>query len=157
MGVIVVPRILQEKLGEEGSDAFVKVIKEIDNEARKEALVVAEEHFEVRLSEEMGKLRQEFSGFKEEMRTELSEFKEEMKAKFSGFEEEIRTEFSGFKEEIKAEFSGFKDSMGREISSLKVENAKTKADMIKWMFIFWIGQIGVLSGIMFAIFKMFSG
>ena len=124
MGVIVVPRILQEKLGEEGSDAFVKVIKEIDNEARKEALVVAEEHFEVRLSEEMGKLRQEFSEFKEEMRTELS---------------------------------GFKDSMGREISSLKVENAKTKADMIKWMFIFWIGQIGVLSGIMFAIFKMFSG
>ena len=135
MGVIVVPRILQEKLGEEGSDAFVKVIKEIDNEARKEALVVAEEHFEVRLSEEMGKLRQEFSGFKEEMRAELSEFKEEMKA----------------------EFSGFKDSMGREISSLRVENAKTKADMIKWMFIFWIGQIGVLSGIMFAIFKMFSG
>ena len=102
MGVIVVPRILQEKLGEEGSDAFVKVIKEIDNEARKEALVVAEEHFEVRLSEEMGKLRQ-------------------------------------------------------EISSLRVENAKTKADMIKWMFIFWIGQIGVLSGIMFAIFKTFSG
>ena len=124
MGVIVVPRILQEKLGEEGSDAFVKVIKEIDNEVRREALVVAEEHFEVRLIEEMGKLRQEFSGFKEEMRTELSEFK---------------------------------DSMGREISSLKVENAKTKADMIKWMFIFWIGQIGVLSGIMFAIFKMFSG
>jgi len=113
MGVIVVPRILQEKLGEEGSDAFVKVIKEIDNEARKEALVVAEEHFEVRLSEEMGKLRQELSGFK--------------------------------------------DSMGREISSLRVENAKTKADMIKWMFIFWIGQIGVLSGIMFAIFKIFSG
>ena len=135
MGVIVVPRILQEKLGEEGSDAFVKVIKEIDNEARKEALVVAEEHFEVRLSEEMGKLRQEFSEFKEEM----------------------RAEFSGFKEEMRAEFSGFKDSMGQEISSLRVENAKTKADMIKWMFIFWIGQIGVLSGIMFAIFKMFSG
>ena len=135
MGVIVVPRILQEKLGEEGSDAFVKVIKEIDNEARKEALVVAEEHFEVRLSEEMGKLRQEFSEFKEEM----------------------RAEFSGFKEEMRTELSEFKDSMGREISSLKVENAKTKADMIKWMFIFWIGQIGVLSGIMFAIFKMFSG
>ena len=113
MGVIVVPRILQEKLGEDGSDAFVKVIKEIDLEARKEALVVAEEHFEVRLSEEMGKLRQELSSSKEEMR--------------------------------------------QEIGDLRVENIKTKADMIKWMFIFWIGQIGVLSGIMFAIFKIFSG
>jgi len=74
MGVIVVPRILQEKLGEEGSDAFVKVIRDIDNEASKEALVVAEEHFEVRLSDEMGKLRQEFLEFKEEMRAEFSEF-----------------------------------------------------------------------------------
>jgi len=78
MGVIVVPRILQEKLGEEGSDAFVKVIRDIDNEASKEALVVAEEHFEVRLSDEMGKLRQEFLEFKEEMRAEFSGFKEEM-------------------------------------------------------------------------------
>jgi hypothetical protein len=30
-----------------------------------------------------------------------------------------------------------------------------KAEMIKWMFIFWLGQIAVLSGIIFAFMKLY--
>lgn len=30
---------------------------------------------------------------------------------------------------------------------------RTRADLIKWMFIFWVGQIGVLTGILFAFFR----
>ena len=168
MGLVVVPRVLQEKLGEEGSDAFVKVIKEIDLEARKEALVIAEERFEVKLVVEMDKLRQEMNKFKEEMRQEMNEFKEEihqemnefkeeMRQEMNEFKEEIHQEINGFKKEMHQEMSGFKEEMHQEISSLRVENVKSKADMIKWMFIFWIGQIGVLSGIIYAFMKAFSG
>ncbi len=35
-----------------------------------------------------------------------------------------------------------------DISNLRTELAGTKAEMIKWMFIFWVGTISVLSGIM---------
>lgn len=31
--------------------------------------------------------------------------------------------------------------------------AEVKADLIRWMFVFWVGQIGVLTGILFAFFK----
>ena len=31
--------------------------------------------------------------------------------------------------------------------------ANLRAELIKWMFIFWIGQIGVITGILFAYFK----
>ncbi|GAB63064.1 MAG: hypothetical protein DWB56_06910 [Candidatus Jettenia sp.] len=47
-----------------------------------------------------------------------------------------------------------------ETSTLKEEIAKVdkriesvKAELIKWMFIFWIGQIGALFAILFAFFK----
>jgi hypothetical protein len=30
-----------------------------------------------------------------------------------------------------------------------------KAEMIKWMFIFWLGQIAVLSGIIFVFMKLY--
>ena len=30
---------------------------------------------------------------------------------------------------------------------------RVKAELLKWMFIFWVGQIGVLTGIMFAFFR----
>ncbi len=31
--------------------------------------------------------------------------------------------------------------------------ATVEANLIKWMFIFWAGQIGVITGILFAFFK----
>ncbi len=41
-----------------------------------------------------------------------------------------------------------------DLATLKYELSKdisdVKAGMIKWMFIFWVGTIGVLSGIIFA-------
>ncbi len=51
MAVISIPRILREKLGDEATDAFVNVVKEIDLDARKEALSIAEERFEKKLTE----------------------------------------------------------------------------------------------------------
>lgn len=38
----------------------------------------------------------------------------------------------------------------KQYLATKEDLAKQKADIIKWMFIFWVGTIGVLSGIMFA-------
>ncbi len=42
-----------------------------------------------------------------------------------------------------------------DIANLKVEIASIKAELIKWMFIFWLGQIGMLSGIIFAMLKLY--
>lgn len=40
-----------------------------------------------------------------------------------------------------------------DIAALRVEAANGKADLIRWMFVFWVGQIGVITGILFAFFK----
>jgi len=58
MGVIAIPKPLRERLGDEGTDAFVEVIKEIDLDARKDSLSLAEERFEKRLTQEIGKLNE---------------------------------------------------------------------------------------------------
>ncbi len=47
----------------------------------------------------------------------------------------------------------FERRLSEESSKLQVELSKTRADIIKWMFIFWVGQIGVLLGIIFGFFK----
>ena len=38
-------------------------------------------------------------------------------------------------------------------ADLEVKIERVRADFIKWMFIFWVGQVGVLIGILFAFFK----
>ena len=48
------------------------------------------------------------------------------------------------------------EEMGKireEMSKLRVEMADLRANIIQWMFLFWIGQIGVFTGILFAFFR----
>ncbi|MFQ5640211.1 MAG: LA_3696 family protein [bacterium] len=36
---------------------------------------------------------------------------------------------------------------------LAVEVGRVEKNLIKWMFIFWVGQVGMILGILFAFFK----
>ena len=130
MAVISIPKVLRDKIGEEATDALTEVIKSIDTEARKEALALAEERLERRLTEENGKIRLEI----EKVRTEMQGIRMEM--------QEVRTEIGQLRTEIK-----------EEIGKLNEKIASTKSEMIKWVFIFWIGQTGAIMGILFAFFK----
>ncbi len=122
MAVIAIPPVLRDKLGNEGVEALTEIIKEIDLEARKEAITIAEERFERRLAEETGKVRIAIAETRSELKTEIAETRTEIA--------ETRTE-------------------------LKTEIERNKSETLKWMFIFWVGQIAVLSGIIFAMLKLY--
>jgi len=58
----------------------------------------------------------------------------------------------------------FEKRLSEELAKVRVEIAEVKtelieriekkhSDTIKWMFIFWVGQIGAILGILFAFFK----
>lgn len=55
---------------------------------------------------------------------------------------EDKTKILATREDI----SILKGELKIEIEELKTEMAKTKSDIIKWMFIFWIGQVAATFG-----------
>ncbi|MDZ7725894.1 MAG: hypothetical protein U5R06_24495 [candidate division KSB1 bacterium] len=77
---------------------------------------------------------------KEEQKQEMLTFVEKK------FEHRLTEEIGNVNERMTAELS----KVNERITS---ENSKTRPDLIKWMFIFWIGQVGALLGILFAFFK----
>ncbi len=87
MSVIALPKILTERLTEEGAKALVDILDKVSDQSQKVILELAEERFEKRIA---------------------------------------------------------------QLDS-KIEN--TKADIIKWMFIFWVGQVSTITAIIFAFFK----
>lgn len=91
MPLISVPKVLREKLGEEGADALVELINATSEQAKGDVLTFVEEKFERRLTEEVARLDMKIS--------------------------------------------------------------EVKADLIRWMFIFWVGQLGAILGILFAFFR----
>ena len=124
MPVITVEKPLRDKLGDEAVDSLVRLINQSRTDQKKEILEFVEEKFERRLSEEISDLKVTFM-------EKISETKEELKALVS----ETRVELT------------------RLVSDSRSENAKAKADLIKWMFIFWVGQVSVILGILFTFFK----
>ena len=95
MSIIAIPRVLQEKLTDEGASALVEILDKVENRSQAYTVETVELKFEKRLTEEITRLEK------------------------------------------------------------KIES--TRADLIKWMFIFWIGQfasiVGILTAILFAFFK----
>ncbi len=94
-----------------------------------------EEKFERRLSEELGKIRVEIR----ELKVELIERQEALRAEMIEMNERLRAEMVEMNERLRAEMVGM--------------NGNLRAELIKWMFIFWVGQVGMILGILFAFFK----
>jgi hypothetical protein len=65
-------------------------------------------------------------------------------------EAEARSFVETFEASVEEKFLEHKD-----ILATKADLAEVKAEMIKWMFIFWLGGIGVLAGLLIGVAKGF--
>lgn len=91
MAIVTPPKILREKLGDDGVDALVDLVNKANENEKEDIIVLVEEKFEKKLME---------------TKTELL---------------------------------------------VKIE--QTKSDLIKWMFVFWVGQTGIIIGIILTLLK----
>jgi hypothetical protein len=55
---------------------------------------------------------------------------------------------------VRGEISTVKSDLEKRISEVKEESHKNQASTIRWMFVFWVGQIGAMLGILFAFFSL---
>ncbi|MCG6553557.1 MAG: hypothetical protein L7F77_14635 [Candidatus Magnetominusculus sp. LBB02] len=133
MSVITIPRSIRERLGDAASEDFAGLINDIDLGARKDAIAIAEERFERRLVEESGKLRLEI----EKLRT--------------GFEGRLVEESGNLRLEIEKLRTETRLEIGKvwlEIEKVRTEVEKSGKENIKWMFLFWVGQIAAVAALL---------
>ena len=79
----------------------------------------------------------------EEQKRDVLEFVEEK------FERRLTEEISG----VKTEITRVRSDLMTEITRVRSDLMGKHAEMIRWMFIFWVGQGAVIVGIIFAFFK----
>ena len=135
MPIISIPKPLREKLGEEGTDALVRVLNENEKETRSSVVDFAVQRFEKRLTEEIAGVRVDLADAEKRFGKRLTE------------------EIAGLREETVRGNLNLREELKTDIAELRGDIQKSKADTIKWMFLFWVGQIGVLLGIILAVFK----
>jgi len=71
----------------------------------------------------------------------------------SALREELHATAASLREEMHATAASLREEMHATAASLREEMHKMRAELIKWSFAFWIGNIAVLSGIMLALLR----
>jgi len=129
--VITIPNTIREKLGDEGAEALTEIFNKIEERSKEDIIELAEQRFEKR----PGRLDAKIEKVGVDLDVKIERVRADLDAKI----EKVRVDLDAKIEKVKADLS------------VKIE--RVRADLIKWMFIFWVGQVGVLIGILFAFFK----
>jgi regulator of replication initiation timing len=151
MSVITIPKPLRDKLGDEAVESFAMLLKEVEFEGRKDALVIAEERFERRLSEETAVLKVEIASLGNKLDKRITEEVAVLRVEIASLENKldkrITEEVAKLDKRITEEVAILRVELAETKSVLRVEIAKTKSEIIKWMFIFWASQIAVIAAL----------
>jgi len=132
-------RALREKLGDDGMAELQIVVSNAGRQWKDDVLAVAGERFERRLAEEIG-------GLRIDMAKEFAALRVEMAKEFADVRSEMATQFAAARGETAAEFAHVR----RETA---VGLAESHAHLLKWSFLFWIGQVAAMSAMMAFLLK----
>jgi hypothetical protein len=138
---------LKPKIGEEEARALLEFVEA--SVERKAATKEDLQRMELALREEIRKFAQ---ASHEEIQQVNHSLREEIRKFAQASHEEIQQVNHSLREEIHR----VDQSLREEIHKLDQKIEATKADLIKWMFGFWIGNVAVLSGIIFALLRVFA-
>ncbi len=144
MSVITIPRILRETLGEEATEAFVKVISEAGLDTRRD-LATKEDLFKVetRLKENIAKVKEDVAKVKEDVNKTELRLREEI----------AKTELKLREEIAKTELRLREDSarIREDVARLREDVAKISGEMV--LLKLMLG--GMLAGMISLIVKTF--
>ncbi|MEO0255024.1 MAG: hypothetical protein ABIN20_06345, partial [candidate division WOR-3 bacterium] len=119
---------MREKLGEDGVDALIELLNASNEKLKIDLIELQTEKYERRLAEESAKIDKRII-------EEINKLRSEDIAKL---DKRITEETARLDKRITEEISKLRVEFNEKIS-------KTYANIIKWMFIFWVGQISVMT------------
>ena len=134
--LITIPKILREKLGDEAAEGLIELLNNFSEHTHNSVITLAAERFERRLAEEIGKFRSEVTEQNARLRSDTSE-------QIAGLRSETSEQIASLRSETSEQIAGLRSELFE-----KIERGHTST--IRWMFLFWVGQIGVLLGFLFA-------
>ncbi len=140
MAIVAVSEVLREKLGKDGVDSLLELLSKEQEDIKSKVIELSEGRFEKRLTEEISSVRSDIKIMEGLFKQKLSE---EITLVRADFKEGIASIRAEFKEEIALVRADLKE----ETSKIRVEMSQFKTEIIKWMFLFWVGQLVCVAGL----------
>jgi hypothetical protein len=128
--VHAVPRALRSALGPDATQALLEVLERSHQHARPAVIAACTGRFERRLVEEISSLRLE------------------MAQQGSGLRLEMAQQGAGLRVEMAQQGADLRQEMNQLAAGLRAEMAAGRVELIRWSFLFWVGQVIAIGGVM---------
>jgi hypothetical protein len=178
----IVPTALQERLGSEATHDLVRLFETARFDWTADVVSLSLERFERRLVEELARLRiemaQEGAGLREKLAQQgavlqeklaqqgavLQEklaqqgarLQEKLAQQGAGLEEKLAQQGASLRAEIAAVRTDLKSDMQEGFASIRQEMATNRFELLKWSFLFWIGQVLAIVGLVGTMLRAFG-
>ena len=133
--------ITDPELAKKVIEAIEKSLSSIEEKAKEQKIIIKHE-----LKDELTKelvTKDELKATEERLRREIEEVRGEIKAT----EGRLRREIEEVRGEIRATEERLRGEIRATEERLRTEIHRWRADTIKWMFVFWLGQLVAFIGI----------
>jgi hypothetical protein len=151
MDVNRVPAALQDRLGHEATAGLLELLTGVRKEWTAEVIAIVGDRFERRLVEETSTLRvdmtQGFAAIRQEMAAGLSQVRQEIAVGLSEGRQEMAVGLSEGRQEMAVGLSEMRQDMATGFAALRKEMADQRFELLKWAFLFWVGQFFAVAGL----------
>jgi hypothetical protein len=114
-----------------------------------EVVSLALERFEHRLVEELAGLRIEMAGSQATLRDDLAQQSATLREKLAQQGATLRSEIAAVRIDLKSDMQG-------GFAAIRQEMATNRFELLKWSFLFWIGQVLAIVGLVGAMLRAFG-
>ena len=151
MGVRAVSPALAGRLGADATAGLVELIDTVEGHCVDIVMERSVERFERRLSEEVSTLRVEMARMGADLRQEITTVRSDLRQEMATLGSDLRGEMATLGSDLRREMATLGSDLRREMailgSDLRQDIGNQKFDLLKWSFLFWIGQVVAMAGI----------
>jgi hypothetical protein len=143
-----VPASLRDRLGAEATGGLLSLFDLARSEWKADLIAASTERYERRLSEEMARARVQAAQVEASLRTEIAQMGASIRQDMAQMGASIRQDMTQMGASIRQDMA----QMG---ASIRNDMATGRVELFKWCFIFWIGQVLAIAGIIGVMLRLF--
>jgi hypothetical protein len=133
MDIEQVPVALQERLGVDATSGLLQLFDRAHREGRADVIAACTDRFERRLVEEISGARVQIAQVDASLRRDMAEMGASIRQDIARLGADIR----------------------QEMTSIRQDLASGRVELLKWCFLFWVGQVVAVAGIMGMMLRFF--
>ena len=140
------------RLGHDATEGLVEILELSQKEVRDALIATCTERFERRLIEEGSGLRMHVAQVGANLRGEMAQLGSDLRGEMAQLASDLRGEMAQLGSDLRREMAQLGSDLRREMGDMRIalheEIATGRVELFKWCFLFWIGQVLAIGGMM---------